>query len=1280
MPPNNDQLLGIIRAARGRVSLYGRNAEHRRTAYILPGGGTKASFAPEAEGVNINGGHVARLVYQLKLEGSPSSYGPSRSGAWLSTVWTAPEADPTAKASHYAYYFTASSALGDASFNQASACVVAVAETQAGQTLGDSQGGIFVASHEDATAGGKLVAIQTCTRFKAADIGWDADDDDDSDGGEGKGDDDDLTGTPVAAGYGVVTNCAGPTPGMAGIHIKARPDARGGSRWHHGVLLRPDSVDAFAIRYKRNFGVCAPGFDPLDGLGARAMTYVGIGLDVAQAPLHLKGPIALEGRFESSQTVSAPYDLGRLSFWGRGDFGTTAVEMARGHVQVTDPTHGHERAEQRWSTRQDGTVAERMRLGLGLYDPAAAGGDKGAGSINFRSVYIDGTLALGVDTSPPAVPSGFNAPSQTLSVSPGGTQQVVVAWSWTANTETDLAGYVVALKRGSGPFRTVKVEDAAFECMAIPGETLQIKVAAHDTQHNKSAFSSPYPTSPYVVTGDGAVPTGTVTVLQPPLARPKAVVMTASQADANFGGFALYVSDNGGADTALGVFTGRPGKPVRMRDETGYTIGHTLAYKAAPVNQDMVESPTKTTLGSVTFAGVKGADIEAAAVDFSTHVSGATKPANNATVGSTVGTDLKDPNGTSLAMADVHNAAATFAARKRWAFKNSLQGWTVNGASSANAALWVTVTGNVANQINFVLTGISMTGADIYRVRVRLRPKQAIHTWSGRCFYATSGHGISTSFFKQLALPANWAVNEWRTLEWDMSALNAGGTDFTDNTIITLNFDLGQTIGDAWDVAWAAVGDDGGDPVGVRGISDNADVTGTNLARGALVDASAPSTNSAPSVYRALGVSVLHEQKTRSTISAPGSATNGTLITKVFDAAVNGAQIIQRFDSGDGMFRRRSAVGDDTTWGVWKRDYSDDQKPKLGGDIQSSSGSTLNDADVITAQGHAKGTLVDTSAASTDSAPSVYRALGGVVRYEQKNRANISAPGSASTGALTTKVTQTATGAGTIHQEFVSADGRFKRRNVDETSWTSWKQAFDEEQLPTTANVSGAGNLITKNTYDLTDIMTVNNNIAGQSTTLDATTRWAISVRANNGFDYGVTLSTTGASGGDRREVSCTEQSTGNVIVSGSTTVTLVPGTKGIWVMQTGAFILREVMPLVDVVTGQIHTNLLNNAHIKGYSRITTDASASFTFNIDGPTIYFDTPIAAARNLDALIGTGSQGSRMRFVRTANATGAFNLNIRDGATSNTRKALAAASTWCELEWNGATFLLTAAGTL
>jgi hypothetical protein len=87
---------------------------------------------------------------------------------------------------------------------------------------------------------------------------------------------------------------------------------------------------------------------------------------------------------------------------------------------------------------------------------------------------------------------------------------------------------------------------------------------------------------------------------------------------------------------------------------------------------------------------------------------------------------------------------------------------------------------------------------------------------------------------------------------------------------------------------------------------------------------------------------------------------------------------------------------------------------------------------------------------------------------------------------------------------------------------------------------------------------------------------------------------------------------------------------------------------------------------------------SSFTFNpgdIEN-VIYYNTALTAARSVTLNTGGAWKGLRVRVVRSASATGAFNLNVGSGPL----KALASASTWCDVMYNGSAWVLVANGSL
>jgi hypothetical protein len=75
--------------------------------------------------------------------------------------------------------------------------------------------------------------------------------------------------------------------------------------------------------------------------------------------------------------------------------------------------------------------------------------------------------------------------------------------------------------------------------------------------------------------------------------------------------------------------------------------------------------------------------------------------------------------------------------------------------------------------------------------------------------------------------------------------------------------------------------------------------------------------------------------------------------------------------------------------------------------------------------------------------------------------------------------------------------------------------------------------------------------------------------------------------------------------------------------------------------------------------------------------VIYNTALTADRavTLSTLAGYVFKGARARIIRTAASTGAFNLNVGTGPL----KALATGQ-WCEVEYDGSAWLLTAAGSL
>lgn len=87
------------------------------------------------------------------------------------------------------------------------------------------------------------------------------------------------------------------------------------------------------------------------------------------------------------------------------------------------------------------------------------------------------------------------------------------------------------------------------------------------------------------------------------------------------------------------------------------------------------------------------------------------------------------------------------------------------------------------------------------------------------------------------------------------------------------------------------------------------------------------------------------------------------------------------------------------------------------------------------------------------------------------------------------------------------------------------------------------------------------------------------------------------------------------------------------------------------------------------------DQSATLTPLSSFPTNLWQSPITADRSVTLSTTNAYSGAKFRITRTAGATGAFNLNVGTGPL----KALTAGQ-WCDVEWDGANWVLTAFGSL
>lgn len=172
--------------------------------------------------------------------------------------------------------------------------------------------------------------------------------------------------------------------------------------------------------------------------------------------------------------------------------------------------------------------------------------------------------------------------------------------------------------------------------------------------------------------------------------------------------------------------------------------------------------------------------------------------------------------------------------------------------------------------------------------------------------------------------------------------------------------------------------------------------------------------------------------------------------------------------------------------------------------------------------------------------------------------------------------------------------------------------------------------------------------------------------------------------------IEATSNSTQNILIQSGYTqfdnIICENGTYGYQVTSGGSADSTNNTLSVARLTGASTANLSVDAGrgrvyaITGASNtVTADAGdANFTVTAGtSTTIIYSTPITALRSVSLISSSAVQnGDSARIVRTAACTGAFNINVGTGPL----KALTAAGQWCDVQYNGTAWVLTASGTL
>lgn len=144
---------------------------------------------------------------------------------------------------------------------------------------------------------------------------------------------------------------------------------------------------------------------------------------------------------------------------------------------------------------------------------------------------------------------------------------------------------------------------------------------------------------------------------------------------------------------------------------------------------------------------------------------------------------------------------------KTWYFDATSDSWiSAVNTTVAPANGWITVnaTGNTPSITLKTDLSPGVNGGQYNLLKIRIR-RTSGSGWSGKVFYKTSGHGFTSSYYKQVSNPSI-AVGQDAIVEWDMSSLTAGGTDWKTGTILNLKLEIGVDANDDFEIDWIAVG------------------------------------------------------------------------------------------------------------------------------------------------------------------------------------------------------------------------------------------------------------------------------------------------------------------------------------------------------------------------------------------------------------------------------------------------------------------------------------------
>ncbi|WP_434785044.1 phage tail tip fiber protein [Pseudomonas monteilii] len=154
-------------------------------------------------------------------------------------------------------------------------------------------------------------------------------------------------------------------------------------------------------------------------------------------------------------------------------------------------------------------------------------------------------------------------------------------------------------------------------------------------------------------------------------------------------------------------------------------------------------------------------------------------------------------------IASLRAESGGFDSTLNYGFASTVEGWVGTRCTLTveNGRLIVT---NDAAGAYLSAPLVAIKGRDYDRIRCRIT-RRAGSGWTGQVTYTTAAHGSSTSYNKILPNPG-LAVGQTMVLEWDMSQLTNGGSDWSDSTITRFYLWISAAAGDVFEIDWIAVG------------------------------------------------------------------------------------------------------------------------------------------------------------------------------------------------------------------------------------------------------------------------------------------------------------------------------------------------------------------------------------------------------------------------------------------------------------------------------------------